>query len=313
MSIRAGIAGYGNLGRGAELALAAAPDLTLCAVFTRRGGLTVATPGVPVVALEYAEEWKDKLDVMLLCGGSAKDLPEQGPKLAAMFNTADTYDTHAAIPDYLSAMNKAAQNTASVISAGWDPGLFSMMRLLSGAVLPGGVCGTFWGPGVSQGHSDAVRRIPGVKDAVQYTIPVESAVSAAREGIGSDRRHTRECFVVAEEGSGREEITRAIKTMPHYFAGYDTTVNFITQDELLKDHAALPHGGCVIRTGNAGTMEFSLKLQSNPEFTASVLVACARAAVRLAREGNCGAKTVFDIPLTYLSPVGRDTLIKELL
>jgi diaminopimelate dehydrogenase len=319
MSIRVGIAGYGNLGRGTELAVGQAPDMELAAVFSRREP-RIQTPGVPVVRIDEAAFWKDRIDVMILCGGSAQDLPQQGPELAALFNTVDSFDTHADIPRYLSAMNRAATGTAAVISAGWDPGLFSIMRALSGAVLPAGAECTFWGRGVSQGHSNAVRRLPGVKDAVQYTVPVEPALSAARDGtsLAAGQRHTRECFVVPEENADLAEIERKIKEMPCYFAGYETTVYFVTQEELSREHAGMPHGGVVIRSGTTGqnnkqTMELSLKLQSNPEFTASVMVAYARAAVRLAGEGDFGAKTVFDIPLSYLSPFERKNLIEELL
>ena len=324
MSIRVGVAGYGNIGIGVELALSQSPDMELKAVFTRRnpGTVGIRTPGVPVLPMGEAKQYQKEIDVMILCGGSAKDLPEQGPELAALFNTVDSYDVHAAIPDYLAAMDKAATRTAAVISAGWDPGLFSMTRALTGAVLPGGADYTFWGRGVSQGHSAAARRVEGVIDAVQYTIPVESAVTDARGGsnrsLTASQRHVRECYVVPEEGADLAAIERKIKQMPHYFAEYDTKVHFISQEELSADHAGMPHGGFVIRTGTTGeyhrhVLEFSLKLGSNPEFTASVLTAYARAAVRLSEEGRYGAKTVLDIPLTYLSPKDRATLVKELL
>lgn len=326
MSIRVGIAGYGHVGRGVETALAQSPDMELKAVFTRRDPktLTVRTPGTPVLPAGEAKRHRKEIDVMILCGSSAKDLPEQGPELAALFSTVDSYDVHASVPDYLSAMDKAAVRTAAVISAGWDPGLFSMTRMLSGAILPHGADNTFWGRGVSQGHSAAARRVEGVIDAVQYTIPIESAVSDVRGGssrsLTASQRHVRECYVVPEEGADRAAIEHKIRQMPHYFAEYDTKVHFVTREELALDHAGMPHGGFVIRTGTTGesrshkhVMEFSLKLGSNPEFTASVLVAYARAAARLAKEKQYGAKTVLDIPLTYLSPRDRGTLIKELI
>lgn len=320
--IKIGIAGYGNLGKGVELAVAAAADMELAAIFTRREpkSLSPLTPGVPVLSVSEAESRKGKIDVMVLCGGSASDLPKQMPSLAAHFNTVDSFDTHAKIPDYLAAADKAAVNTTAIISVGWDPGLFSMMRVLSEAVIPGEKAVTFWGRGVSQGHSQAIRRIPGVKDAVQYTVPIESAVSDAKGGANkpANLRHIRECYVVAEGGADCDDIARQIKGMPDYFAGYDTRVSFITEEELRREHAGMPHGGFVVHTGATGglhrqVMEYSLKLESNPEFTASVLTAYARAAARLSREGQYGAKTVLDIPLTYLSPADRNTLIKELL
>jgi diaminopimelate dehydrogenase len=296
--------------------------MELTAVFTRRKPVEslIINSKTPVLHTDDAVNWTTKIDVMILCGGSANDLPAQGPEFAKMFNTVDSFDTHAKIPKYLAEMDKAAVNTTAVISVGWDPGLFSMMRLLSGAILPGGVTNTFWGYGVSQGHSQAIRSLPGVRDAVQYTVPLESAREQAilGEQLSASERHTRECYVVAQEGADCAGIERQIKEMPHYFAGYDTTVTFISQEELLRSHTGMPHGGTVLRTGITGeghrqTMEFSLKLKSNPEFTASVMVACARAAARLSGEKKFGAKTLFDIPLTYLSPIGRETLIKNLL
>ncbi|MDR0325433.1 MAG: diaminopimelate dehydrogenase [Oscillospiraceae bacterium] len=324
MSIRVGIAGYGNLGKGVELAVSRAPDMELTAVLSRRNptALTLQTPGVPVYALDEAGRLKAGIDVIILCGGSAKDLPAQGPQLAAMFNTVDSFDAHTDIPAYLSKMDTAATDTTAIISSGWDPGLFSMMRMLSGAVLPDGNDYTFWGYGVSQGHSNAIRGVEGVRDAVQYTVPLEAAVSAVRSGanpsLTAGQKHLRECFVVPEEGADLAKIEESIRQMPYYFAGYETIVRFVSQEELLRGHAGMPHGGHVFRTGVTGgehkqVMEFSLKLDSNPEFTASVMTACARAAVRLSREGVFGAKTVFDIPLSYLSPTDRNTLIKELL
>jgi diaminopimelate dehydrogenase len=320
--IKIGIAGHGNLGRGVELAVAAARDMELCAIFTRRDPktLTPLTQGAAVLPMSEAEGWKGKLDVLILCGGSATDLPEQGPSLAAIFNTVDSFDNHAEIPRYLAAMNKAAVDTTAVISVGWDPGLFSMMRALSGAVLPDGHVNTFWGCGVSQGHSQAIREISGVKNAVQYTVPVGAAIEEARNGVSlpAAERHIRECYVAAEEGADCDGIARKIKEMPNYFAGYDTRVHFISEEELRENHSKMPHGGFVIHTGATGgthkqVLEFSLKLESNPEFTASVLAAYARAAARLAAEKQYGAKTVLDIPLTYISPTERNTLIQELL
>ena len=322
--IRVGIAGYGNLGRGAELALLQTPDMKLSAVFTRRapGDVTLMTQGVPVLSLDKAKSMTGGIDVMILCGGSAKDLPEQGPELAALFNTVDSFDNHTDIPAYLEKMDKAAVQTTAVISSGWDPGLFSMMRLLSGAVLPNGNNYTFWGSGVSQGHSNALRGVKGVKDAVQYTIPKPDAVDAVRSGsnpvLTAVQKHLRDCYVVPDENADLTVIEREIKQIPYYFADYETKVTFITEEELRKNHAGMPHGGRVFRTGATSeehkqVMEFSLRLESNPEFTASVLVACARATVRLSGEGQFGAKTVFDIPLTYLSPADRMKLIKEML
>ncbi|NLB28962.1 MAG: diaminopimelate dehydrogenase, partial [Clostridiales bacterium] len=303
--LRIGIVGYGNIGRGVEKAVNSAPDMELIGVFTRRDPAALETlSGAPVYGVETAASMRDKIDVMMLCGGSATDLAVQGPEFAAMFNTVDSFDTHAKIPEYLAALDSAAKNTTAVISAGWDPGLFSMLRMLSGAVLPNGRDYTFWGYGVSQGHSVAIRRIRGVKNAVQYTVPIEKAVEAVRSGsspeLTTGERHVRECYVVAEEGADRRAIEREIKTMPDYFADNETIVTFISEDKFKSEHAEMPHGGTVFRSGSTGgkkhVIEFSLKLESNPEFTGSVLTAYARAAARLSREGQYGAKTVLDIP-----------------
>ena len=328
MSIRIGILGYGNLGRGVECALKQNPDMELKAVFTRRAPETVEilTKGVPVLLADEAEKMKDEIDVLILCGGSATDLPVQTPEFVQYFNVIDSFDTHANIPRHFEAVDKAAKESGHVgiISVGWDPGMFSLNRLYANAILPGGSDYTFWGKGVSQGHSDAIRRIQGVKDARQYTIPVEDALKAVRSGTGPDlttrQKHTRECFVVAEEGADLKAIEEAIVTMPNYFADYDTTVHFISQEELMRDHAGIPHGGFVIRTGSTGwndenghVIEYSLKLDSNPEFTASVIAAYARAAYRLSREGQSGCKTVFDIAPAYLSAADGAELRKHLL
>ena len=325
MSIRIGIYGYGNLGRGVELAIAQNPDLTAVGVFTRRAPESVKTQtGIPVYAAKDILDWKDKLDVVILCGGSATDLPTQTPYLAEHFNVVDSFDTHAKIPTHLANVDEAAKKggKTAVISAGWDPGLFSLARLYAGAVLVDGKDYTFWGKGVSQGHSDAIRRIEGVADARQYTIPVESAVSSVRKGenpeLTTAQKHERECFVVVKEGADKARIEREIKTMPNYFADYNTTVHFISQEELDREHKGLPHGGSVIRSGVTGNgqkhlIEFSLKLDSNPEFTASVIIACARAVYRLNQEGVTGGKTMFDIPPVYLSAKSREELIKTLL
>ena len=325
--IRVGIYGYGNLGRGVECALTLCPDMEAVGVFTRRDPASLKTlTGLPVFAAADAPAFADKIDVMILCGGSHTDLPEQTPALAAHFNVIDSFDTHAKIPAHLAAVDAAARpaGKVAIISVGWDPGMFSLNRLLGGAILPDGEDYTFWGRGVSQGHSDAIRRIAGVKDARQYTVPVEAALFAVRAGecpsLTAREKHTRECFVVAEEGADLARIEREIKTMPNYFADYDTTVTFITEEELRRDHAGIPHGGFVIRSGKTGLsgehrhlIEYSLKLDSNPEFTSSVLVAYARAAYRLNAEGACGAKTVLDVPPIYLSPIDRDTLLATIL
>ncbi len=318
MSIRIGIAGYGNIGRGVETVIPQNPDTRLSAVFTRRDPqkVTLRTSGVPVYPLNAAESMTKAIDVMILCGGSAKDLPEQGPRFASLFNTVDSFDTHAVIPEYFSKINAAAVKTTAVIAAGWDPGLFSAMRLMSEVFLPEGVSHTFWGRGVSQGHSDALRRIPGVRDAVQYTVPKQEAVDAARYGeanLSIQEKHLRECYVVAEEGANLRKIEEEIKTMPHYFAGYDTIVHFVSE----VNRTDMPHAGLALRAGKSGghrhLMEMSLNMESNPEFTAGILIAYARAAARLAREGSYGAKTFFDIPLSYLSPKDGAVLRKELL
>lgn len=328
MTIRIGILGYGNLGRGVECAVKHNPDMELKAVFTRRDpkSLRILTPGVDVYPVEEAIAMKDKIDVLILCGGSATDLPVQTPEFAKYFNVIDSFDTHANIPQHYEAVNAAAKAAGHVgiISVGWDPGMFSLNRLYASAVLPGGHDYTFWGRGVSQGHSDAIRRIEGVKDARQYTIPVESALKAVRSGSNPElttrQKHTRECFVVAEDGADLKKIEEEIVTMPNYFADYDTTVHFISEEELKRDHAGIPHGGFVIRTGSTGwedehshVIEYSLKLDSNPEFTASVIVAYARAAYRLNKEGQSGCKTVFDIAPAYLSAEDGDSLRKHLL
>lgn len=326
--IRIGILGYGNIGRGVELAIRQNPDMELVAVFTRRSPEGVKTVYRDVKVLNVAEidKYKDLIDVMILCGGSATDLPRQAPKYAGMFNCVDSYDTHSKIPEYYESVNQASKSAGktAAISIGWDPGLFSMNRLLLSAVLPEGKDYTFWGKGVSQGHSDAVRRVEGVKNAIQYTVPIEETIDRIRKGDTADfsagERHLRECFVVAEEGADKSRIENEIKSMPNYFADYKTIIHFITEEELRKNHSKMPHGGFVIRTGKTGvqgehrqTIEFSLKLESNPEFTASVLVAYARAVARLNKEGKTGAYTVFDIPLGYLSAKTPEELRKELL
>jgi len=324
--IRVGIAGYGNLGRGVESAIAQNEDMKLVGVFTRRNPeeLTLLDEKVPVHSLELVENFKEEIDVMILCGGSKNDLPEQGPALAAHFSTVDSFDTHADIPDYYEAVDQASKpnGTTALISVGWDPGLFSINRLFGEAVLSEGTTYTFWGKGLSQGHSAAVRRVPGVKGAVQYTIPNAEAVDKVRSGslpeLTTREQHTRECYVVLEEGANADEVEQAILTMPNYFTNHDTTVTFISEEELKRDHAAMPHGGFVIRSGKTGdgtnqVVEYSLKLDSNPEFTSSVLVAYARAAYRLNKKGDFGAKTVFDIAPGLLSPKSPGALRKEML
>lgn len=328
MSIKIGIYGYGNLGRGVECAIRQNPDMELVAVFTRRdpSGVKTAFGDARVLHVEEAKNMTDKIDVMILCGGSATDLPTQTPELASLFHVVDSFDTHARIPAHFDAVDAAAKASGkvAVISAGWDPGMFSLNRLYAGAILPAGKDYTFWGKGVSQGHSDAIRRVPGVKNGKQYTIPVGAALEAVRSGANPDlttrEKHTRECFVVAEEGADKAEIERQIKEMPNYFADYDTTVHFITEEELARDHSGIPHGGFVIRAGKTGVsgehthiIEYSLKLDSNPEFTGSVLTACARAAYRMAAKGERGCKTVFDIPPAYLSPLSEEDLRRTLL
>lgn len=323
--IRIGIVGYGNLGRGVEAAAQQNPDTELVAVFTRRDPQTVTiNSNAKVLHVDDALSYTDEIDVMILCGGSATDLPEQGPYFAQYFNTIDSFDTHAKIPEYFDTVNAAAEKAGKVaiISVGWDPGLFSLNRLIGEAVLPVGNTYTFWGKGVSQGHSDAIRRIEGVKNAVQYTIPIEDAVNRVRSGenpeLSTREKHARECFVVLEEGADPAKVEHEIKTMPNYFDEYDTTVHFISEEELKQNHSGMPHGGFVIRSGVSGLgdkqiIEFSLNLESNPTFTSSVLVAYARAAYRLNQNGDKGAKTVFDIPFGLLSPKSPADLRKELL
>ena len=327
MKIRIGIVGYGNLGRGVENAVSASSDCELVALFTRRDPATITTrTGIPVYKMEDAVKMQDQIDVMVLCGGSANDLPVQTPAMAKLFNVIDSFDTHAKIPAHFAAVNEAAMASGktAVISVGWDPGMFSLNRMYAGAILPDGKDYTFWGKGVSQGHSDAIRRIEGVLDAKQYTIPVESALDAVRSGenpeLSTREKHTRECFVVAAEGADKARIEHEIKTMPNYFADYDTTVHFITMEELKRDHSGIPHGGFVIRSGRTGwdlenqhIIEYKLKLDSNPEFTSSVLVAYARAVYRLNREGSVGCKTVLDIAPAYLSAKTGEELRATLL
>lgn len=326
--IRIGILGYGNLGKGVESAILQNPDLELAAVFTRRDpdSVQVRTPGVSVLPDKALSDMQDKIDVLVLCGGSATDLPVQTPQYAAMYNVVDSFDTHARIPEHFAAVDAAAKNAGktAIISCGWDPGMFSLNRLYANCILPEGHDYTFWGKGVSQGHSDAVRRISGVKDCRQYTIPVPEALDEVRSGsnpeLSTRQKHTRECFVVAKEGADTAAIEHEIKTMPNYFADYDTTVHFITEEEMKRDHSGLPHGGCVIRTGNTGmnrenshVIEYNLKLDSNPEFTGSVIAAYARAAYRMNNEGLNGAKTVFDIAPAYLSAKSGEELRAHLL
>ena len=325
--IRIGIVGYGNIGRGVEQAIKRNEDMELAAVFTRRdpASVKVATEGVKVVHMDDMLSMKGDVDVMVLCGGSATDLPVIGPEIAANFNTIDSFDTHAKIPEYFANVDKAAKegNNISIISVGWDPGMFSLNRLYAESILVQGSTYTFWGKGVSQGHSDAIRRIPGVKNAIQYTVPVDEAVDQVRSGsepkLTTRDKHTRECYVVAQEGANKAEIENAIKTMPNYFDEYNTTVHFISEEELKRDHSMMPHGGFVIRTGETGeegnkhVIEYSLKLDSNPEFTASVLIAYARAAYRLNQKGENGARSVFDIAPALLSMKTPEQLRKEIL
>ena len=326
--MRIGILGYGNLGRGVECAIKQNPDMELVAVFTRRAPETVSvlTETAAVCSVADVEQWKDKIDVMILCGGSATDLPVQTPKYAEFFNVVDSFDTHARIPEHFDDVDEAAKKSGHVgiISVGWDPGMFSLNRMYANAILPEGHDYTFWGKGVSQGHSDAIRRVKGVKDGKQYTIPVDAALEAVRSGSNPElttrQKHTRECFVVAEEGADLAQIEHDIKTMPNYFSDYDTTVHFISEEELKRDHSGIPHGGFVIRSGKTGLnkehnhiIEYSLKLDSNPEFTASVLVAYARAVYRMKQEGMKGCKTVFDVAPAYLSPMSGEELRAHLL
>ena len=326
--MRIGIYGYGNLGRGIECAIKNNNDMDLVAVFTRRDpqSVKIQTEAARVCAAADVDKFKDKIDVMVICGGSATDLPKQTPELAKMFNVVDSFDTHARIPEHFANVDKAAKEGGNIalISAGWDPGMFSLNRLYATAILPNGNDYTFWGKGVSQGHSDAIRRIKGVKNGKQYTIPVESALAAVRNGenpkLTTRQKHTRECFVVAEEGANLAAIEKEIKEMPNYFADYDTTVHFISEEELEKNHSGIPHGGFVFRTGCTGwnnehnhVIEYSLKLDSNPEFTASVIAAYARAIYRLHQEGSIGCKTVFDIAPAYLSPLSNEELRASML
>lgn len=325
--IKIGIVGYGNIGRGVEQAIKRNEDMELAAVFTRRdpASVKVATEGAKVVHMDDMLSMKGDVDVMVLCGGSATDLPVMGPEIAANFNTIDSFDTHAKIPEYFANVDKAAKegNNISIISVGWDPGMFSLNRLYAESILVQGSTYTFWGKGVSQGHSDAIRRIPGVKNAIQYTVPVDEAVDQVRSGsepkLTTRDKHTRECYVVAQEGANKAEIENAIKTMPNYFDEYNTTVHFISEEELKREHSKMPHGGFVIRTGETGeegnkhVIEYSLKLDSNPEFTASVLIAYARAAYRLNQKGENGARSVFDIAPALLSMKTPEQLRKEIL
>ena len=325
--IKVAIAGYGNLGKGVECAVSKCDDMELVALFTRRDPDSVKTvTDVPVYTMDKAASMAENIDVMILCGGSAKDLPEQTPAMAKYFNVVDSFDTHARIPEHFANVDAVCKEngTVGIISIGWDPGLFSLNRMLGQAILPCGNDYTFWGKGVSQGHSDAIRRIAGVKDARQYTIPVDEALTKVRNGENPDlttrQKHTRECFVVAEEGADLKAIEEQIVTMPNYFADYDTTVHFISEEELNAEHKGIPHGGMVFRTGTTGfdnankhIIEYKLTLDSNPEFTSSVLVAYARAAYRLAKEGNCGCKTIFDVAPGYIHPASPETLREKLL
>ncbi len=326
--MRIGILGYGNLGRGVEAAVRQNPDMELVAVFTRRNpdSVKIQTASAKVLSVDEIENWKDKIDVLILCGGSATDLPEQTPKYAKMFNCIDSFDTHANIPVHFENVDKSAKESGKVaiISVGWDPGLFSLNRMYANAILPEGNDYTFWGRGVSQGHSDAIRRVKGVKDGKQYTVPVEKAIQSVKNGenpvLSTREKHTRECFVVLEEGADPKQVEHDIVTMPNYFSDYDTTVHFISDEEFKKNHSGIPHGGFVLRSGVTGfnkdekhIIEYSLKLDSNPGFTSSVLVAYARAAFRMYKEGQAGCKTVFDIPPAYLSPKSAEELRKTML
>ncbi len=328
MSIRVGILGYGNLGRGVECAIRQNPDMELAAVFTRRAPeqVSILTKTAAVCHVDAIESWKDKIDVLIICGGSATDLPVQTPKYAEWFNVVDSFDTHARIPEHFANVDAAAKKSGKVgiISVGWDPGMFSLNRMYANAILPQGKDYTFWGKGVSQGHSDAIRRVEGVKDGKQYTIPVESALEAVRAGknpeLSTREKHLRECFVVLEEGADAAKVEETIKNMPNYFADYDTTVHFISEEELKKNHSGIPHGGFVLRCGKTGwneenthIIEYSLKLDSNPEFTSGVIVAYARAAYRLSQEGAKGCKTVFDIAPAYLSAQSGEELRAHML
>ena len=324
--MRLAILGYGNLGKGVEYAVEQNPDMELVAIFTRRdpASLSVKSKTARVLNVSEIESWKDKIDVLILCGGSATDLPEQTPKYAKMFNCVDSFDTHAKIPEHYANVEKSAKEAGkiSIISVGWDPGMFSLNRLYANAILPEGNDYTFWGRGVSQGHSDAIRRVKGVKDAKQYTVPVEKALQSVKNcenpELSTREKHTRECYVVLEDGADSKQVEHDIVTMPNYFADYDTTVHFVSQEELNKNHSGIPHGGFVIRTGKTGSgknhvIEYNLKLESNPEFTTSVLVAYARAAYRMNKEGQTGCRTVFDVPPAYLSPKSGEELRKTML
>ena len=328
MSIRIGIYGYGNLGRGVVSAIKQNPDMTLSAIFTRRdpSSLKINDPAIRVLRAEEAENMVDDIDVMILCGGSATDLPVQTPALSRLFNCVDSFDNHSRIPEHFAAVDEAASQTGHVtlISCGWDPGMFSLNRLYASAILPEGNDYTFWGKGISQGHSDAIRRIEGVVDARQYTIPIDDAINSVRNGenpvLTAGQKHTRECYVVVEDGADKARIENEIKTMPNYFSDYDTTVQFITSEELKRDHSGIPHGGFVMRSGVTGEngetkhmIEYSLRLGSNPEFTSSVLVCCARAVYRMNKAGQRGAVTIFDVPPAYFSPKSHDELIATLL
>ena len=328
MKTRIGILGYGNLGRGIECAVRETNDMELCAVFTRRdpSSLTLRTENVPVVSVNDIADWTDKIDVLVLCGGSATDLPVQTPEYAKYFNVIDSFDTHAKIPEHFAAVDQAAKESghAAMISVGWDPGMFSLIRAYSSAILPNGNDYTFWGKGVSQGHSDAIRRIEGGANAKQYTIPVDEALEAVRSGANPElttrQKHTRECFVVLKEGADAARIEKEIVEMPNYFSDYDTTVHFISAEEFARDHSGLAHGGFVFRSGSTGmdhenshVIEFSLKLDSNPEFTASVIIAYARAVKRLYDSGQTGCKTVFDIPPVLLSEMSAEEMRAHLL
>ncbi len=323
MQTRIGILGYGNLGKGAEIAVNAAEDMQLVAVFTRRNpeSVNILTPNVPVVHADEMDKWTDKIDVLIICGGSATDLPVQTPKYVKMFNVIDSFDTHARIPEHFANVDKAAKEAGKVglISCGWDPGLFSLNRVYANAILPDGNDYTFWGKGVSQGHSDAIRRIDGVKNAKQYTVPVEAALESVRNGenpeLTTRQKHTRDCYVVLEDGADAARVEKEIKEMPNYFADYDTTVTFISEEEFNANHTGMAHGGFVFRSGKTGAnkehnhiIEYSIKLDSNPEFTTSVLIAYARAVKRMADEGQTGCKTVFDVPPAYLCTQSAEEL-----
>ncbi len=323
--IRVAICGYGNLGRGVENEIKNSSDMELVAIFTRRNpNSLIINSNIPVVKIDNMKDWTEKVDVLIMCGGSATDLPEQVPEAARLFNTVDSFDTHARIPEFYEKVNESALKASktSIISGGWDPGMFSIMRTYADSILPQGKTYTFWGKGLSQGHSDAIRRVKGVKNAVQYTIPIEAAMESVRNGenpeLSTGEKHLRECFVVAEENANLEEIENTIKTMPNYFSDYHTEVHFITEEELKKNHSKMGHGGFVIHSGETGNnnkqiIEYSLKLDSNPEFTSSVLIALARANYRLYKEKNYGAKTMLDIPPALLSQKTPEELRKELL